>query len=162
AVAPRAFDSPAVGAARPAGRRDLVLIANVAAEIVLVDHLAHIGADFRRRGDRLAGPRLEAIAEGVQIAVGADAGIAMRPPGAAEAPERPQHHEALVRTLLRQVIGAADAGDAGADDEHIDMLASILRRAPLQRRRLAHINRSPAHTKSILNCRTRSCAGPAK
>ena len=35
---------------------------------------------------------------------------------------RLEHDEARARTLLRQVIGAADAGDAGADDQHVEVL----------------------------------------
>jgi hypothetical protein len=52
-----------------------VVISDVRAEMVLVDDLAHVPEDLGRRRDRRAGPRLEAIAEGIQIAVGADAGI---------------------------------------------------------------------------------------
>jgi hypothetical protein len=52
---------------------------------VFGDDLAHIGENFRGGGDRRAGPWLEAIAEGVKIAVGADAGIAVGQPGAAKA-----------------------------------------------------------------------------
>ena len=32
-----------------------------------------------------------------------------------------QHDEAGAGHLLRQMIGAADAGDAGADDQHVEM-----------------------------------------
>ena len=51
-------------------------------------------------GDRRAGPRLEAVAEGVEVAVGADAGIAVRAPGAAEALLRLEHDEARAGALL--------------------------------------------------------------
>jgi hypothetical protein len=33
-----------------------------------------------------------------------------------------QHDEGRAWQLLGQVIGAADAGDAGADDQHVEML----------------------------------------
>src|SRR5437879_13024581 len=76
---------PPTVAARPGGRRDPVTIADMAREIVLVDDLAHIAEDLGRGRDRRAGPRLEAIAEGIEIAVGADAGIAVGTPRAANA-----------------------------------------------------------------------------
>jgi hypothetical protein len=44
------------------------------------------------------------------------------PPGAAEAVLRLEHHEARAGALLRQVIGAADAGNAGTDDQDVEML----------------------------------------
>src|SRR5882757_6289193 len=77
------FDGPQPGFAGPTRRVDAMAIANVLCEIVLVDHLAHIGANFRRGRNRRTGPRLEAVTEGVQIAVGPDARIFMGPPGAA-------------------------------------------------------------------------------
>ena len=49
-------------------------VADVAAEIVLVDDLAQVAEDLGGGRDRRAGPRLEAVAEGVEVAVGADAG----------------------------------------------------------------------------------------
>ena len=61
-----------------------MLVADVAGEIVLLDHLAHVFQDLGGAGDRRDGPRLEAVAEGVQVAVGADAGIAVGAPGAAK------------------------------------------------------------------------------
>jgi hypothetical protein len=99
-----------------------VAVADVPAEVVLLDHLAHVGQDLVGGGDRLAGPRLEAIAEGVEVAVGADAGILVGQPGAAETLLRFQDDEAAIGHLVGQVIGAANSGNAGADDQHIEML----------------------------------------
>ena len=65
--------------------RDLVPVADMPAEVVLVDDLAHVVQDLGCGRDRRAGPGLEAIAEGVEVAVRADARIAVRDPGAAEA-----------------------------------------------------------------------------
>ena len=113
---------PEVVRARPTGGRDLVAIADVTGEIVLGDDVAHVGADLGRGRDRRAGPRLEAIAEGVQVAVRTDARIFVRPPGAAEVFLSLQHDETRARPLLGQVIGAAHAGDAGADDQDVEML----------------------------------------
>src|SRR5215212_1432521 len=99
-------------------------VADVMREIVLVDHLAHIAPDLFGRGDRRAGPRLEAIAERIQVAVGADAGITMGPPCPAERLLRFEHDKARPRALMRQVIGGADPGNPGPDDQYVEMLAS--------------------------------------
>ena len=103
-------------------------IADVAREVVILDHLAHIVQDLLGGGDRRAGPGLEAVAEGEEIAVGADPGKFVREPGPAEALLRLKHHEAGARELLDQVIGAADARDAGTDDQHIKVLDLLRRR----------------------------------
>ena len=114
-------DGPKVVRIRPVRRKDAMAVADMGVETVFGDHFGHIRFDFRRGGDRRTGPRLEAIAEGVEIAVGADAGVAMRAPGAAEAILRFQRHEAGARALFGQVIGGADAGDSGADDHHVEV-----------------------------------------
>ena len=106
---------------------DPVPVADVRAEVVLVDHLAHVFQDLRGRRDRRAGPGLEAVAEGVEVAVRADARIAVRDPGAAEALLRFEHDEAGAGALVGEVIGAADAGDAGADDQHVEVFRALLR-----------------------------------
>ena len=116
------IDGPEIGLARPARRTDAVVVADVLGEIVLLDHLAHIGADFVGGRDRRADPRLEAVAEGVQVAVGTDARIFVGPPGAAKRLLLFQRHEGGAGHLLGEVVGAADAGDAGTDDQHVEML----------------------------------------
>src|SRR5262249_53606663 len=58
----------------------------------------------------------------IEVAVGADAGERMGDPGAAEARLRLQHDEARPLVLMRQVPGRADAGNAGADDQHVEVL----------------------------------------
>src|SRR5581483_2583384 len=68
------------------------------------------------------GPRLEAVAERVQIAVGADARIAVRPPRTAEAVLHVERNEALVGTLLGEVVGGPDPRDSGTDDQHVEVL----------------------------------------
>src|SRR5689334_8481339 len=98
-------------------------VADVRREIVLVDDFAHIAPDFVGGGDRRAGPRLEAIAERVEVAVGADAGIAVGPPRPAECLLRFEHGKARSRTLMRQMIGGADPGNPGSDDQYVEVLA---------------------------------------
>ena len=96
----------------------------MAAQVILLDDLAHVAKDLLSRGNRLSAPRLEAIAEGVQVAVRADARIPVGDPGAAEAVLQFQHHEAGSGTLLRQVVGAADTGNPGPDNEDIKVFRS--------------------------------------
>jgi hypothetical protein len=52
-------------------------VADMRLKPVFGDDLAHVGANFRSGGYRRAGPWLEAVAESVKIAVGADARIAV-------------------------------------------------------------------------------------
>jgi len=121
-VAALGVDRPALVVARPARGKDPVAVADVAREPVLLDHLAHVLQDLLGRCDRCAGPGLEAVAEGVEVAVRADAREAVRAPGAAEVLLRLEHHERLARALPRQVVGAAHAGDPGADDQDVEVL----------------------------------------
>ena len=58
-------------------------VAEVLAEVVLVDDLVEIGEDLITRRDRRAAPRLEPVAVGEQVAVGPHARIPMGPPGSA-------------------------------------------------------------------------------
>src|SRR3546814_4106509 len=66
---------PAVACPRKGAAGDAVAIADVRGDAVLIYHLAHVFEDFLGRSDRRADPRLEAIAEGVKIAVGTHAGV---------------------------------------------------------------------------------------
>jgi len=98
------FDGPEVLPARPVRAQNPVPVANMSCEIVVLDHLAHIAQNFLSACDRRTDPRLEAIAEGVEVTVGANTGIAMRPPGSAKTL---LDHKARSGKLRRQVIGAA-------------------------------------------------------
>ena len=136
------LDGPEVVGARPAGAHDPVAVADVAIKVVLLDHLAHVAQDFLSRGDRRAYPRLEPIAEGVEVAVGADAGVFVSQPGAAKALLGLQDDIAAVRALGLQVVGRTDAGDTGSDDQHVEVLGHaglrLGRRRALHHRRLTH------------------------
>src|SRR6185369_6813413 len=116
------LDGPEILGAGPARAVDAVAVANVAAEVVLVDDLLHVAQDLGRGGDGRARPRLEAVAEGIEVAIGADAGKAVGDPGPSEAALRLEHDEAGAWALPGEVVGSAHAGDAGADDQHIEML----------------------------------------
>ena len=67
-------------------------------------------------------PRPELVAEGEHVGVGPDAGVAEQVPGAAEPLASLQHRDGLVRELGRHLAGRADAGQAGADDQDVEML----------------------------------------
>ena len=120
-VAAHRRDRPEVVRAGPTCRGDLVPIADVPAQVVLFDHLAHVAHDLGGRRNRSASPWLEAITEGVQVAVGTDARIAMGEPRAAEAHLRFQNDEARPRALLRQVIGTPDTGNSSSDDKDVEV-----------------------------------------
>src|ERR1700689_4302436 len=120
-VAPGDLDSPLAIPGGPAGRGDPVLVADVLAEVVLVDDLVKVGEDLLARCDRRAAPPLEPVAVGEQVAVGAHAGVLMGPPGSAPVVLGVQDDEGPVGKLVPQVMRGADAGDAGADDEDVDV-----------------------------------------
>ena len=117
-------------------------IADVLAQPVLLDHIAHVFADLVGGRDRRAHPRLETVAKGIQIAVGPNARILMRPPGAAKRLLRLQHHKRRARILLGQVIRPAHAGNPGADDQHVEMLNPLRRRTIGERCGIVHLVRS--------------------
>src|ERR1700722_10643996 len=99
-----------------------MMIANLPADAVVGRGLADIVQDPRPVGDRLGlGPWLERIAEREHVAVGADAGIAEQVPGAADGVAALENDVALAGALLLQVIARADAGQPGADDQHVEM-----------------------------------------
>src|SRR5439155_23138601 len=75
------------------------------------------------RRDRRARPRLEAIAEGVKVAIGSGARVAMSEPRAAEAFLRFEYDKARAGALLGEMIGAANPGDPGPDDHDVEMLS---------------------------------------
>ena len=102
-----------------------MLIADVGAEGVLLDDLAHIAQNLRGGRDRSAGPRLEPVAEGMQVAVGPDARIAVGQPGAAKTLLSLQDNKTCPRALLGQMVGRADPGNARAHDDNIEMPGAV-------------------------------------
>ena len=128
---------PEIVGARPARALNPAAVANVGGEAVFVDDFAEIGENLVRGRNRFADPWLEAIAEGVEVAVRPDAGIAMGDPGSAEAVLGLEDHEAHPGALGLEVIGGADAGNSGPDNRHIEMLRR-LRFGVGRRRALPH------------------------
>jgi hypothetical protein len=116
------LDGVALLLGRPARGGDAVPVADVLGQVVLLDDLVEVGEDLVGGGDRGPAPRLEPVAEGEQVAVGPGARVAVGPPRAAAGVERVQQQEAAARLLLLEVVGRADAGDAGPDDQDVDVL----------------------------------------
>jgi hypothetical protein len=114
-------------------------------EAVFLDRFAHVFQDFLGRRDRGADRGLEPTAERVQIAIGADAGVFVGRPGAPEGFLRFQHHVAGAGHLVRQVVGPAHTGNAGACYYHVEVFHSLL----LFRRRAVGIVDNLIHGRSI-------------
>jgi hypothetical protein len=98
-----------------------VPVADVLAEVVLVNNLVEVGEDLFARRDRRAAPRLEPVAVGEQVAVGAHPRVPVGPPRSAPVVLGVQDDEGLVGGLVPQVVRGADTGDPSADDEDIDV-----------------------------------------
>src|SRR5207244_2662734 len=74
-------------------------------------------------GDRLGlRPRPEPVAERVHVGVRADARVAKQVPRAAEALARLEDRVRLAGTAVLQVVRGADAGQPGADDQHVEVV----------------------------------------
>src|SRR3954470_15458884 len=98
--------------------------ANLPVDAVIGGGVADVIQDPRPVGDRLRlGPRPERIAQREHVRVPADAGITKQIPGAADTIAPLENGVALAGALLLQMIARADAGQASADDQHIEMLA---------------------------------------
>src|SRR5262249_34997553 len=79
--------------------------------------------DRRPLADRLRMlPRLECVAHGVHVAVGADARILEQLPGAAHARLGLENGEGLARQPGPQVARCADAGEPGTDNNDVKPL----------------------------------------
>ncbi len=116
------FHAPARVRRRPRRALDPMMIADVLVDAVLGGGLADVIQDPRPVRDRLGlWPRLERIAQREHVGVGTDAGIAKQIPGAADAIAALEDDVALAGAFLLQMKARADAGEAGADDENVEM-----------------------------------------
>src|ERR1700749_1996332 len=98
--------------------------ADVVFDPVFARGLPYVVADLVAGGDRvLVGPGLERVAKGVHVGIGADAGIAEEVPSAADRLARLEDRVALAGAVALQVGAGADAGETGADDQDVDVLA---------------------------------------
>ena len=94
----------------------------MALEVVFARGVLHVLQDRRAVGDGLGLlPGLERVAQRVHVRIGADAGVAEQVPGAAEALAAFEDDEAAVGAALAQVHRRADARQAGADHQHVEV-----------------------------------------
>ena len=108
-------------------------------EIVVVDDLLEIRQNLVRVGDGVIGsPRLELIAECVQIGVGPDTRVAEQVPGAADGVTAVGDGEGPTRLCGGQIVRQTDPGDAGTDDEDIDVPGQRFRGTSLVKRGDGH------------------------
>ena len=118
--------------ARPDRALDAMAVPDRAIDPVRLGRLAHVGEDGRPVRDGLRrGPGTERVAERVHVGVGADPRVAEEVPRAPEALAPLQDRVRLVRAARLQVVGGADAGEAGTHDENVEMLGWIVHRASL-------------------------------
>src|ERR1700756_5155176 len=100
-----------------------MLEANLGVDATLACGLPHVVEDRLTLADRLRRrPRLEAVAQGVHVRVRADAGVAEEVPGPPQFLARLEDRVAAARKSLLQMVRSADAGESGADDQHVKML----------------------------------------
>ncbi len=120
-------DRPAGGARVPVGGRHPPGVADQPVDVVLRGDGAQVVEDRGAVGQRpVAAPRAPREAEGEHVGVRADAGVAEQVPGAAGALPRLQHGHRAGGVLDREPAGGADAGEAGTDDQDVDVLGGVL------------------------------------
>jgi hypothetical protein len=104
--------------------------ADVALDPMLGGGLPDVVEDRRPVGDRLAlRPRAERVAEREHVGVRANARVGEQGPGTADAVARLEDRVGLTRAVVVEVMRGADAGQAGPDDQRIDVLEGHLSRA---------------------------------
>ena len=116
-------DRPARVIARPGRAQNLVVEPDFGVNVVLRDGLAQVGQNLVRRRDGIfVAPRLELVAERVQIGVRPNPGISEQIPRASGCAACLKDGVGPAWVFLLQVVGGADAGDACADDQDVYML----------------------------------------
>ena len=102
--------------------------ANLLVDAVIGGGLADVIQNPRPVGDRLRlGPRPERIAQREHVGVGSHAGIAKQIPGAADAIAALEDSVGFARAFLLQMIARPDAGEAGADDQDVEVFGLMWR-----------------------------------
>ena len=91
-------------------------------DVVLVRGVGEVLPDVFAVGDGLlAEPRLERKAQREDVAVGAHTRVAEQIPRPAQTLTPLQHRVAQVGVLLVNAVRGVDAGDSGADDQHVEV-----------------------------------------
>ena len=129
-------DRPARGLAVPRGVCHLVAEADVLVDAMLGRGFADVAADRRAVGDGLGRfPRLEAIAQRVHVGIRADAGITEQIPGAADGVAAFQDGIGFVRAILLQMNRRANARQAGANNQNVEISGTHGTLLPLRERK---------------------------
>ena len=102
-------------------------IADMPGQIVVVDDLAHVLENLLGRRNGHAGPWLEAIAKGVEVAVRPNAWKPVGAPCPAEAFLGFEDDETRLGTLLGEMPGTANTGNACPNDDDIEVLGDLWR-----------------------------------
>ena len=103
---------------------DAMAEADVSVDAALARRVAHVVQDRGPVRDRLGvRPRAERVAEGEHVGVRTDAGVAEEVPGPADGVARLEDRVRLARQLVLEVVRRADPGQAGTDDQDIEMVA---------------------------------------
>ncbi len=83
---------------------------------------ANVLEDRRAIRDRpIALPRAKGVPQRVHVGVRADPRVAEQIPRAADAVASLEDRERLARAFRLQVVRGADAGEAGSDDQHVNV-----------------------------------------
>jgi hypothetical protein len=100
--------------------------ADVPVDAGLGGGIANVAEDCRAVRDRLGlRPRPEPVAEGVHVGIGPHPGIPKQIPRPPDGGARLKNRVRLAREGRLQVVGGADAGQAGADDQHVDVVVTL-------------------------------------
>src|SRR5690606_954098 len=120
-------DGPAGVGGGPLGAGDAVVEADVAVDARLGGGVDDVPADRLAVGDGLgAGPGAERVAQGVHVGVGPDAGVAEQVPRAADGAPGLEDGVGGPRAAVLQVVGGADAGEPGPDDQDVEVLGGVV------------------------------------
>ena len=132
-------DRPAGVVGRPLRADDAVVEADPAIDPVGTRRLADVVQDRLSVADCPGtAPRAEVVAEREHVGVRPHAREPEQVPGAATRVPRLEDRVALAGQVGLQVVARADAGQAGADDQHVDVLCC-------GRDRVSHGCRSPSN-----------------
>ena len=119
-------DGPGARLRGPLGTGHHVFVIDALIDVVFCGGFTQILQDRGTIGDRLCfGPRLEAVAQGVHVAVGTYARITEQVPGAAKVLASFQDREASLGARLLQEVTGADSGDSSAHNQDVYMYCFI-------------------------------------
>src|SRR6476659_6159068 len=120
------FHCPARVRRRPVRAHDVLAEANPVEDAEFARRLFDIIADrFPADDGEVAAPRAEREPQGEHVRIGSHARISEQVPGAADSIPGFEGQPALSRAALLQSVSGADTGNAGPDDQHVDVLTYL-------------------------------------